>query len=168
MPKELPRQHGRLEFLKRWGPAIFWMVWIFSASTDLMSHPHTSRIIEPLLRWLIPGISPENLEAIHFGIRKAGHLSEYAILSILFWRGCGWRWPRESANRRLLRALMLSILYSATDEFHQLFVPSRAASPLDVLIDGVGAAIGLLIVLALTRTRFSRRFPFAASRIHDK
>lgn len=140
-----------MEFLIRWGPAIFWMVWIFSASTDLMSQPHTSRIIQPLLRWLFTGISQQRIEEIHFAIRKIGHLSEYAILSILLWRGCGWRWQRESMNLRLLRVLLLSTLYAASDEFHQLFVPSRGASVMDVLVDAVGASIGLLIVWAVKK-----------------
>jgi len=36
-------------------------------------------------------------------------------------------------------------LYAASDEFHQIFVPSRTALVSDVIIDTTGGAIGLLL-----------------------
>ena len=38
------------------------------------------------------------------------------------------------------------MLYATSDEFHQLFVASRQARVLDVLIDTSGAALGLLLI----------------------
>jgi VanZ family protein len=41
---------------------------------------------------------------------------------------------------------MLALIYSATDEFHQSFVPGRHPSLIDVLVfDNIGAVVALLI-----------------------
>ncbi|MGZ8783093.1 MAG: VanZ family protein [Gaiellaceae bacterium] len=41
-------------------------------------------------------------------------------------------------------AFALGVSYAVTDEFHQSFVAGRRGTPLDVLIDAVGVALGLL------------------------
>ncbi len=135
---------------------MLWMVVIFSASSDRLSFQHTSRFIGPFVRWLMPHISERDLHAIIFGVRKCAHLSEYAILALLCWRGFGktadpgnqaWSW------RRAVDVLLLVALYAATDEFHQKFVPSREASVLDVLIDVCGGAFGLIFPWIVGRWR---------------
>ena len=68
-------------------------------------------------------------------LRKGAHMTEYAILGLLLFRALG----------RELPALALGIAYAITDEIHQHFVRGRHASPIDVLIDTVGVAIGLLV-----------------------
>ncbi len=40
-------------------------------------------------------------------------------------------------------SLIFCILYAITDEIHQLFVPGRGTEVTDVLIDGIGALIGI-------------------------
>ena len=42
-------------------------------------------------------------------------------------------------------ALAAGVAYAVTDEVHQHFVPGRVGSPLDVAIDSVGVAIGVLL-----------------------
>ena len=64
---------------------------MFFGSTDLMSAEHTSRILTPLLRWWNPDISPAAIAQVHFFVRKAAHLTEYAILAGLLCRALrGW------------------------------------------------------------------------------
>jgi VanZ family protein len=75
-----------VRFLKYWMPIFVWLGVIFVGSTDLMSAEQTSRFLVPFLRWLKPDISPETIAQIHFLFRKLGHISEYAILAMLFWR----------------------------------------------------------------------------------
>lgn len=139
----------------RWLVPLAWMTLIFLGSTDVLSAHHTSRFIEPLLRWLSRDtLSPPGIEEVHFLIRKAGHLTEYAVLCILYWWALA---PPKTAEppapprfspRRAALAIGLAMVFAATDEFHQSFVPSRGASVEDVLIDTVGAALGLLALLA--------------------
>jgi VanZ family protein len=45
------------------------------------------------------------------------------------------------------------VAYAVTDEVHQHFVEGRHASALDVALDGVGVAVGILIFRRLVQTR---------------
>ena len=72
-------------------------------------------------------------------LRKGAHVTEYAILGALLYRALG----REAL------ALAIGIAYAATDELHQHFVRGRHASPIDVGIDAVGVALGMLVWLRL-------------------
>ena len=72
-------------------------------------------------------------------LRKGAHVAEYAILGALIYRALG----REALG------LAVGIAYAVTDEFHQRFVLGRHASPIDVAIDAVGLALGMLVWLRL-------------------
>jgi VanZ family protein len=146
--------HSMRSFLKYWLPIVIWSAVIFIGSTDLMSAEHTSRIIAPLLRWLNPEISAEAIAEVQFCVRKAAHLTEYAILAMLLWRSL-----RLGTNLQMKMSILFITVWmgcailAATDEFHQSFVPSRTASPIDVMIDICGALIGLTICWAFSMRR---------------
>ena len=143
-------------------PAIAWMLIIFAASSDLGSAEHTSRFLIPFLRWLTPDISLATLAAVQLSIRKAAHLTEYAILGALLFRAVtapnGWpRWHYAAAV-----AIVVAGAFAALDEFHQTFVQSRTGSSHDVLIDTSGAALGLILWWVFTRRRQKARAPAIA------
>ena len=133
-------------FLKYWLPVSIWLGLIVIGSTDLMSAEHTSRIIGPVLRSFNPDISAETIAQIQFVVRKTAHVMEYAILAALLWRGlrAGVRWQTRML-RLFIAVWFVCAVFAASDEFHQSFVPSRTASPIDVMIDIFGALIGLVI-----------------------
>lgn len=134
------------DFLKFWLPVLVWMAVIFTASADTHSYEHSSRIVEPLLRWLFPHMPEQEIARIHELARKCCHLAEYSILGLLVFRAFSssrnrlppWSWPRVGGT------LLIVFLYASTDEFHQRFVPTRTARFSDVLIDTAGAALALL------------------------
>jgi hypothetical protein len=68
-------------------------------------------------------------------LRKLAHMTEYAVLALLLARALG----------RALPAFAVGVAYAASDEFHQTFVRGREGRPLDVAIDSVGLAAGLLL-----------------------
>lgn len=138
------------------------MTVIFVASTDLGAAAHTSGVVRPLLLWLHPRADPAFLEHANFLVRKCGHLSEYALLAALTFRALRLdpRW-RHGLPATALACWLCCTAYAATDEFHQSFVPSRTASPGDVLIDSGGAAAGTAL-LAWRGRRGSARAPAAA------
>ena len=71
-------------------------------------------------------------------VKKSGHMIGYALLAFWYWYALGLQ-----NNRRWL-AWLLAIIYAATDEYHQSFVPFRGPSIWDVLIfDNFGALISL-------------------------
>src|ERR1035437_10122859 len=73
-------------FVKYWLPPLLWMVIIYSGSSDAQSYHHTSTFFEPLMHWLFPSLSQVHVEFCHHLFRKCGHLTEYAMLCLLFWR----------------------------------------------------------------------------------
>jgi VanZ family protein len=67
-------------------------------------------------------------------LRKLAHAVEFAVLGLLLARAL----PRDAV------ALAGGIAYAIGDEVHQHFVPGRLGSPLDVFLDAVGVAVGVL------------------------
>ena len=141
-------------FFKYWLPVLIWLGLIFIGSTDLLSAAHTSRIIGRILRCFNPDISAASIARAQFFVRKAGHLIEYAMLAILFWRGLrgGSAWTAKLSILFVI-TLLVCAAFAAGDEFHQLFVPTRTSSVRDVMIDIVGAFIGLTICVAVARRK---------------
>jgi VanZ family protein len=117
------------------------MSFIFWMSTGTFSPQKTSLLIEPILRFLAPSLSPEMVDMIHQAIRKSGHVTEYFILGILLFRAFR-SGSREARIRRwAFSSFLVVVLYAASDEFHQSFVSTRTASLLDVGIDALGGIL---------------------------
>jgi VanZ family protein len=144
---------GRL--CKYWLPLILWIAVIFGASTSLGAPGNTSHFFRPLLHWLFPSITEEQFDQIHYAVRKTAHCVEYAILGVLAWRAvhADPAFGSFSVRRQFWFALLVCMLYAATDEFHQSFVPTRQPAVQDVLLDTCGSGIGLLAIWGLRRRR---------------
>ena len=108
---------ARSRALTIWLPVLAWAAVIFAFSS-------------------IPSLS-SGLGVWDTVLRKGAHVTEYAILGALLYR----------AFEREVPALAAGIAYAATDELHQHFVRGRHASPVDVGIDAVGVALGMLLWL---------------------
>ena len=83
-----------------------------------------------------------NFGLVDFLIKKGGHAYGYGLLALAFLYGLRGE-KRKITPRQLLLAWALSSLYSATDEFHQFFVPGRHPAITDVMIDSIGAATAM-------------------------
>jgi VanZ family protein len=136
------------------------MAIIFAGSTDLMSADHTSRIIVPLLHWLFPTISGLTLLRVEFFIRKAAHVSEYAILAVLLYRAFVHTVFQSRSALSAGIVLLSCAAYAASDEFHQSFVPSRTASLRDVMIDLCGATFAVVLYGSITMRDRKPRLDF--------
>ena len=90
----------------------------------------------------VPGL--ESGLSWDFTLRKGAHMFEYAVLFLLIRRALA---ATTTLSRRActITALACAVAYAMSDEFHQSFVPNRGASPIDVLIDAVGALAGTLV-----------------------
>ena len=99
---------------------------MFTFSTDSFSKEHTSRVIVPILQWLLPRASAETIEFLHFLIRKCAHLFEYFVFSVLLFRAV--RAPAQGWNMRwAATALFLAAVFAASDESTRPLCP--AADP---------------------------------------
>lgn len=109
-----------LRLLIYWGPAILWMALIFTLS----SHQRLS-------------VSPEYW--LNFLFFKFLHMVEYATLYFLLFRACYLSTKKNDRQKDLfITPLIIAIIYAATDELHQTFIPTREGTTRDVLIDSVG------------------------------
>src|SRR5258708_5316874 len=128
--------------MRQWIPVIVWGLLIFCLSTSAFSAVNTAKIIDPILKLMVPGISAAAIDVGHMLIRKSAHFTEYGVLFWLLIRG-------PMAERPYL-ALMLCVVYALSDEGHQVFVPGRSASLYDVALDSSGALFSHFLITAIT------------------
>lgn len=118
----------------RWAPALGWMVLIFLFSNQ--PGGESGNFSKIVLEWLASfGLDFRVWfgENAFFVIRKLAHFTEYFILFSLFLLAWG------NIQRNGLRILLVTVVYAASDEFHQLFIPGRVGDWVDVGIDSLGA-----------------------------
>jgi VanZ family protein len=137
-------------------PLFMWMGFIFVMSTHVGAAENSASLVERILGWFRPqalaGMSAERLDDLNYLLRKSAHVVEYAILTLLAVRAfqrdqVGWQ------RRSAFGGVALSLLYAASDEWHQRFVPDRTATPVDVGVDAVGITIALVCCWAWYRAR---------------
>lgn len=126
---------------------LFWIllciiIFRFSSQTGTESSGLSGKLAD--LLYPLFGLSYEMLSLL---IRKAAHFSEYALLGILTFRVASYRLKYG----QVVCSLIFCWLYALSDEWHQSFVPGRAASLRDVLIDGLGACAGILLIRTVYR-----------------
>ena len=70
------------------------------------------------------------------------HMAAYSGLGVLTARALSEGRLRNVTWRVVCGAIAISSIYGMTDEYHQLFVPSRAFDVLDIAADIVGSVVG--------------------------
>ena len=121
-----------------WLPVVLWISFIFWMSTGMFSADNTYSFFAPLLRFIVPSISPKEIVIFHMILRKLAHVTEYFISGLLLFRAFRngsdkkkeWLWAAFS--------LFIVVIIASSDEFHQSFVSTRTASFVDVGIDILG------------------------------
>lgn len=85
------------------------------------------------------------IEQMQFPVRKLAHMTEYCILALLLalHLSCYENLARDFGKIALF-AFGIAVLYAATDELHQRFVPGRSGQITDVGFDAIGAFVGAL------------------------
>ena len=144
---------------------ILWMVVIFmfsSANGELSSNNSTGLInstISVIDNTLVsvhlkekPLTKLEKLELIetlNVPIRKLAHFTEYLILCLLWINALN----KSNVKHKYLLAILFSIIYAISDEYHQTFISGRSGQLLDVLIDSSGVITGSIINKLLNKIR---------------
>lgn len=104
-------------FFKKYHKLIIWCLVIFAFSS-------------------IPSAHISKFSWIDFIVRKFLHISEFMVLTLISF----------NTFKSLKKAVLFSILYAISDEFHQRFTPGRGPSPVDVLIDCIGIILATIII----------------------
>lgn len=137
-------------------PALIMMYVIYSFSAQTgevsgeLSYKISYQIVETKNEILGTNKSYDELYAeaneIHFYVRKAAHMTVYFLLAIAV------SFPLYVYRVRgiwlMLLAGIVCVGFAGFDEYHQSFVAGRGPSVRDVVIDSVGAFIGILLVQA--------------------
>lgn len=129
-PRRAPR-------LVAWAPPLLIAAGLFWASAT------------PYLRF-------EQDELADLVVRKTGHAAAYGLLALAVWHALA-----ATSRLRPARAWawVATVLYAASDEFHQSFTPGRGPSARDVAIDASGAAVAIALGRAVLAWRARRRDP---------
>lgn len=116
----------------RWFPALLLMLIIFAFS----STPGDD--LPFFLNW-------------DYVVKKSGHFIGYGLLSLSYFHAL------QYDKRRYWLAWLMALLYAASDEFHQSFVPGRGSSIVDVvLFDGLGALSSLWLYFRYLKKKENR------------
>jgi VanZ family protein len=158
-------KHSRELFWHYWLPVLLMLLLIRLESTDLLSGEHTAGHLARLLAWLGIHLRYGQLQLLNLVVRKGGHIAGYGLLGFCWFlliRGTYWLQHEYSlmlnGSVQILRiwwraewaaiALLLTFLVAASDELHQMEIPSRTGSWHDVLLD-CSAAAGVLLLVRL-------------------
>lgn len=132
------------------------MTLIFIASADPESGPRGSRLLGPLIRWLVPDIGPDAFERTVLIARKLVHFGTFGTLAGLVWRALAAPRPADWNGSPAALALAVTVAYAISDEIHQSFVPTRVGAAMDVAIDTAGAVFVLGCIWMSGRLRRRR------------
>ncbi|MET3683059.1 VanZ family protein [Alkalibacillus flavidus] len=136
-----------------WVLVILWMAFIFYFSHQ--PGTESSDLSGSVMQWIL-AILPfglEESEAFHFLVRKGAHVFVYFVLAILVMNAV--RFHTEKMLTRIGIGLLLSLLYAASDEYHQTFIEGRAGQVSDVFIDSIGIMLGISVFVLWHRKRVS-------------
>lgn len=127
---------------------IAWMglVFQFSHQPSYDSSELSGGITKAILN-LLKITELENYEQLETVIRKLAHYSIYALGGLLILLHVNLY--KISTNRKKVISFAIGTLYAITDEIHQLFVLGRSCEFRDVVIDSLGVATGILILLII-------------------
>ena len=78
-------------------------------------------------------------------VRKIAHYSIYTLVGILLMSLMSTYKIKELD--RIAISMIIGVIYAATDEIHQAFVPGRGPLVTDVILDSIGVLTGICIVL---------------------
>lgn len=141
------------EYLWYYAPLMLWVTIIFAASSNTGSMSNTSRIIRPLLLWLVPDISEASLLIVHSFIRKLAHFVFYFILGLFAARASAFTLRDDWQKFWFPWAFLLILIIAALDETNQGLLISRTGSVYDVLLDVAGGLTAITIWLVITSMR---------------
>lgn len=90
-----------------------------------------------------------SVSAYDFIFKKAAHMFVYAVLYFLLFRANQKTHGKKITRTSYLIPIIITIIYSATDELHQSLVPGRHPTVRDMGYDMLGMSTVLLYQLKL-------------------
>ncbi|KKB41241.1 VanZ family protein [Bacillus thermotolerans] len=93
---------------------------------------------------------------VEFMIRKFAHMLLFGLLAIGLFRVYVWMRPKQ-INTGVILALIITGMYAAFDEWHQLQTGGRTPMIQDVVLDLIGGMIALVLYVPVYALRHGRK-----------
>ncbi len=148
---------------------------VIAIESGFLSAARTGSFVDPILHWIFPRLSFEQIDHIHETGRKVGHFVGYGLMSYFFFRAFRGTYHVYHGTENILRkkivpagqrlfeylwqwrwaalAILGTALVATADEVHQMGDPTRTGTWRDVLLDSVGALVFQLLIMAIIRVR---------------
>ena len=108
-----------------------------------------------IVKWLA-ALFHTDAESLSFLVRKCAHFLEYLVLGISLLLTVRELFLLNLRKSGVI-AFVIGVFYAVTDELHQLLVNGRSGEVRDVLIDGCGVLLGVLITCLISHLRNRKR-----------
>ena len=134
---------------------IFYTINIFNDSYFMFSHQtgsESSGLSSQIVLWIQTYL---HIPISEFIVRKAAHMSEYALLTLTLIYG--FYKNHYPIQKIMIYSLIGTFLYACSDEMHQLFIGGRAGQFTDVLIDTCGGCLTIIFYYVLTKLKYKQR-----------
>lgn len=124
-----------------WILLILWMFIIFYLSNQnaLVSGGESGRTLRFILNLFHFSNVDDIINVIHNPMREAMHAFEYFILGILIFNVIRF----YNVKKNIIFCLCFCVLYSLSDEVHQIFIPGRTFQFIDLFLDFIGSLLGI-------------------------
>ena len=130
---------------------LLWMtvIFMFSSYGSVKSNDTSGKVISSAIsvkdkvtnNETKPETKKKIVRKLNYSVRKSAHVFEYFVLGVLALNV----FDAFNVKRKVLFAIILCVLYAASDEFHQLFT-GRTASVTDVLLDSAASIVGIYLL----------------------
>ncbi len=90
------------------------------------------------------GIENISLGKVNYYIRKSAHFFSYMLMGILLM--IIFSFTKINLRKSMIISFAITFLFACSDEFHQLFIEGRGGQFSDVILDSLGAFLGITIL----------------------
>lgn len=167
--KKIHRKSHNIRFVAYLTIAILIMIFIFFQSS---LPADTSQEESDIIVRFISRFTDRDTELLSFIVRKLAHFTEYTLLGLYISLTAKEHYNKKHYHeeqhsekhyqdehfhkgqfliRIFIIPLICGVLYAASDEIHQRFVPGRSCELRDVLIDTCGVLLGVTINMLCVR-----------------
>ena len=119
--------------------ALLWCIGIYAFTASPVS---TGANTKGLIEQAIPAGAAASA-VVNVILRKAGHMVAFGVLAVFVYMSM------RPGKKAFAISWLIATGYGALDEWHQSFVPGRAAAWTDAGIDSLGALAALLLIGAV-------------------
>ncbi len=136
------------------------MIFMFSGQDEMTSHGVSQSVVRFIGGMIHPGFDSwpvsEQLqwqESFDTLVRKLAHFAEYMLLGILAFLSINGIWNAKKRKKTMSQVMCglftfyPCVMIATADELFQIFSENRGSSVADIVLDCVGALVGILLVM---------------------